>query len=299
MGVTHSAPAAGVGRGMALLKAVRPAEWAKNLFVLAPLVFSGEFDSTSSLGSAALAFVAFCAMAGAGYLVNDLVDADLDRRHALKRRRPIASGALGRPEAAAAAAVLAVTGVALGLAVTPAVGATVAGYGALTVLYTLLLKRLVIIDVMTIGALFLLRVLAGGLAVDVPVSEWLLVCTGALALFLGFAKRRQEAAAELRAGTGSRPVLEHYSLPFLDQMVSMVTAVTVISYVIYTLDSPLVGDQMLATVPPVLYGVFRYLYLIYDRGDQRGTAELVTHDPGMLLAGVAWAGVAGALIYLG
>jgi len=171
------------------------------------------------------------------------------------------------------------------------------GYVALTTLYSVLLKRVVILDVMTIGALFLVRVLAGGLAVDVTVSEWLLVCTGALALFLGFAKRRQEAAAEMRSGTGARPVLEHYSLPFLDQMVAMLTAVTVISYVIYTLDSPLIGDQMLATVPPVLYGVFRYLYLIYDRSDERGTAELITRDPGMLLAGLAWVGVAGALIY--
>jgi len=297
MGVTHSPPVAGVDRGLALLKAARPVEWSKNLFVLAPVVFSGEFDSVASLGSALVTFAAFCAAASAGYVVNDLVDADLDRRHALKRHRPIASGALGRLDAAIAATALAVAALALGLVVSVSVAGVLVAYGALTVLYSVLLKRAVILDVMTIGALFLVRVLAGALAVEVTVSEWLLVCTGALALFLGFAKRRQEAAAELRAGTGARPVLEHYSLPFLDQMVAMVTAVTVISYVIYTLDSPLVGDQMLATVPPVLYGVFRYLYLIYDRGDERGTAELITRDPGMLLAGVVWVGVAGVLIY--
>ena len=129
-------------------------------------------------------------------------------------------------------------------------------------------------------------------------SEWLVVCTGMLALFLGFTKRRQEGAAELRAGGTTRPVLEHYSLPFLDQMVALVSTGTVLGYVIYATESPLVGGDMLWTAPMVTYGIFRYLYLIYDRAEQRDAAQLVTRDPGLIAAAVAWAGTVLALLYL-
>ena len=188
--------------------------------------------------------------------------------------------------------VLALLGIALALAGVDAEAAgLVALYGVITAAYTLVLKRLVIIDVMTIASLFLLRVVAGAVAVDAHASEFLLLCTAMLALFLGFTKRRQEAMLEER-GRGRRraPVLEHYSLPFLDQMVAMVTAAAIISYAIYAIDSPLVGSKMLATAPSVLYGVFRYLYLIYDRRDTRSTAAILTEDPGMIFAGVTWIG---------
>jgi hypothetical protein len=137
-------------------------------------------------------------------------------------------------------------------------------------------------------------------AVGAQASEFLLVCTGFLALFLGFTKRRQEAMLEEdeAAEAGTRPVLEHYSLPFLDQMIAMVTAAAIISYVIYTVDSPRVGSKMLATAPSVLYGIFRYLYLIYDRRDTRSTAAILTEDPGMIFAGVTWIGVALAMLYV-
>ena len=179
------------------------------------------------------------------------------------------------------------------------VAALVAGYGAATAAYTLLLKRLVIVDVMTIAGLFILRVVAGAVAVDAQASEWLLVCTGMLALFLGFTKRRQEAMQEELGESGeTRPVLEHYSLPFLDQMIAMVTAAAVISYAVYAVDSPFIGSEMLATAPPVIYGIFRYLYLIYDRGDTRSTAEILTRDPGMIAAAVVWVGTALLLLYV-
>ena len=193
---------------------------------------------------------------------------------------------------------LALFGLALALVIDPEVGAVVAGYGALTTAYTLVLKHMVILDVMTIAAGFLLRVLGGAVTVDVHPSQWLLICTGMLALFLGFTKRRQEAASELHSGQSSRPVLEHYSMPFLDQMVSMVTAGTVISYAIYAAESPLIGDRMLITTPLVLYGIFRYLYLIYHCGDTRSVATLVTRDPGMVAASVAWALTAILLLYV-
>jgi hypothetical protein len=157
---------------------------------------------------------------------------------------------------------------------------------------------------MTIAGLFLLRVVAGAEAVDVGTSEFLLVCTGMLALFLGFTKRRQEAILEeqpsapgaVEAAPVTRPVLEHYSLPFLDQMIAMVTATALISYIIYAVDSPFAGSKMLATAPSVLYGVFRYLYLIYDRQDTRSTAAIIARDPGVIFAGVTY--VASAIIVL-
>jgi len=279
---------------------MRPSEWVKNVLVFAGLLFSGRVDEGAAVADATLAFVAFCAISSAGYLFNDLRDAEHDRRHPDKRHRPVASGAL-RPATAALAAVLLASGaVVLPLATVDAEVAGLVGlYGGITVAYSLLLKRLVIIDVMTIAALFILRVVAGAVAVEAQASEFLLVCTAMLALFLGFTKRRQEAMLEdAEGGADTRPVLEHYSIPFLDQMVAMVTAAAILAYVIYAVSSPLVGSRMLATAPSVLYGVFRYLYLIYDRGDTRSTAAILTHDPGMILAGASWIASALAVLYV-
>jgi 4-hydroxybenzoate polyprenyltransferase len=281
----------------ALIRALRPEEWVKNTFVFAALLFGGEFDMDSAL-KAGGAFVAFCAVASAGYLVNDIRDVDLDRRHPAKRHRAIASGALPIATARIVAAVLLVAGLVVGLLVSPAVCGLVAAYGALTFAYSIVLKKLVIIDVMTIAGCFLLRVLTGAVAVGVDASSWLLVCTGMVSLFLGFTKRRQEAVLEKNAQFGARPVLEHYTLPFLDQMVSMVSAGTVLSYTIYATQSPLAGDKMLWTVPMVVYGVFRYLYLIYHREDASSTANLVTSDPGIIGAAITWAVAAALVVYL-
>ncbi len=302
-----------------LICALRPQEWIKNLLVFAGVLFSGRLDESGAIGDAVLTFAAFCAIASAGYLLNDLRDREHDRRHPEKRNRPIASGAITPGTAAATAAVLAIGALALGFVVEPEVAGLVALYAVITTAYSLILKRLVIIDVMTIASLFILRVVAGAVAVGAHASEFLLICTGMLALFLGFTKRRQEAIleqddsapsagpaapgreAEEAGGTSvvpSRPVLEHYSLPFLDQMIAMVTASAILSYVIYTVDSPRVGSKMLATAPSVLYGIFRYLYLIYDRRDTRSTAAILTEDPGMIFAGVTWVGTALAMLYL-
>jgi 4-hydroxybenzoate polyprenyltransferase len=286
------------GTAHALLVSLRPQEWVKNLLVFAGLVFSLQFDEADAVAAATLTFVAFCAISSAGYLLNDLRDVEHDRRHAEKRHRPIAAGELSPSVAGGAALALAVIGLAIGFAINWEVAALVGGYGVATAAYSLGLKRLVIVDVMTIAGLFILRVVAGAVAVDAQASEWLLLCTGMLALFLGFTKRRQEAIEELGGGGETRPVLEHYSLPFLDQMVSMVTAASIISYAIYAVNSPFVGSRMLATAPPVLYGIFRYLYLIYDRKDTRSTAEILTRDPGMLAAGAVWVATALLLLYV-
>jgi 4-hydroxybenzoate polyprenyltransferase len=279
--------------------------------VFAGLAFGKKFGQSGEVVDALITFVAFCAMSSAGYLFNDLRDVEHDRRHPDKRFRPIASGELATSRAWTASGILAAIGVAVAWAgVSAEVAGLVALYGAATVAYSLGLKRLVIIDVMTIASLFILRVVAGAVAVEVHASPYLLVCTAMLALFLGFTKRRQEAileeslpAASSPATSGAvgsrmtRPVLEHYSIPFLDQMVSMVTAAAVISYVIYAINSPFIGSKMLATAPSVLYGVFRYLYLIYDREDTRSTAAILVEDPGMIFAGVTWVAVAVLMLY--
>ncbi len=174
----------------------------------------------------------------------------------------------------------------------------VVGYGIAQVAYSLGLKQIVIVDVMTLAGLFILRVAAGAVAVDAHASEWLLLCTGMVALFLGVTKRRQEAVSELHQGTSSRPVLEHYSLPFLDQMVAMVTTGTVISYSIYAVNSPIIGNKMMWTIPPVLYCIFRYLYLIYDRADDRSTAAIVAEDKGMIAGVAIFAIIAFVLLYI-
>jgi 4-hydroxybenzoate polyprenyltransferase len=283
-----------------LIRALRPQEWIKNLLVFAGVLFSGRLDQSGALADALITFVAFCAISSAGYLLNDLRDREHDRLHPEKRDRPIASGTVSPSTASTLAVVLAVAAIGLGFAVEPEVAGLIALYGVITAAYSLGLKRLVIIDVMTIGSLFILRVVAGAVAVGAHASEFLLVCTGFLALFLGFTKRRQEAILEEQEATaaGTRPVLEHYSIPFLDQMIAMVTASAILSYVIYTVDSPRIGSEMLATAPSVLYGIFRYLYLIYDRRDTRSTAAILTEDPGMIFAGITWVGTALAMLYL-
>ncbi|MDP9227953.1 MAG: decaprenyl-phosphate phosphoribosyltransferase, partial [Actinomycetota bacterium] len=243
------------GLPLALIVAMRPQEWVKNLLVFAGLLFSGQFDELDAILAATVTFLAFCAVASAGYLINDAHDAELDRQHPTKRRRPIAAGELSVRFAITMAVALLVAGLAGALAAEgPLVAGLVLAYGVGTTLYSYVLKQEVILDVMTIAGLFVLRVLAGAEAVGADASAYLLLCTGMVALFLGFTKRRQEATSELHAGTETRPVLEHYSIPFLDQMVAMVTAATVMSYAIYCVNSPLIGSKMLATLPPVIYG---------------------------------------------
>jgi 4-hydroxybenzoate polyprenyltransferase len=280
----------------AAIVALRPQEWVKNLLVFAGLLFSGKFDDVDAILAATLTFVAFCMVASAGYLINDARDIEEDRQHPTKRNRPIAAGELGTSTAIGLAIVLAIVGLAAATLLDVTVGGIVLAYAVGTTLYSYVLKHEVILDVMTIAGLFVLRVLAGAVAVDADASAYLLLTTGMVALFLGFTKRRQEATSELHSGAESRPVLEHYSIPFLDQMVAMVTAGTVMSYAIYAVNSPLIGAKMLGTLPPVVYGIFRYLYLIYDRKDTRSTDAILLEDYGMIGAGVTW--VASVIILL-
>src|SRR5690349_16593694 len=283
----------------AAIKTGRPKEWVKNVFVFAGLLFSGKFTEGHAIAEALITFVAFCLISSAGYYLNDLIDVELDRKHPKKRFRPLAAGELSEAAAKTIAPALALVALALAFGtVNWEVGLMVVGYGIAQVAYSLGLKQIVIVDVMTLAGLFILRVAAGAVAVDAHASAWLLLCTGMIALFLGFTKRRQEAVSELHEGTSGRPVLEHYSLPFLDQLVAMVTTGTVISYSIYAVNSPIIGNKMMWTLPPVVYGIFRYLYLIYDRTDDRSIAAMVSKDRGMLAAGATFVAVAFLLLYV-
>jgi 4-hydroxybenzoate polyprenyltransferase len=283
----------------AAIKTGRPQEWIKNFFVFAGLLFSGKFTDSAAVLDATLTFVSFCLISSAGYYVNDLIDVELDRQHPKKRFRPLAARELSEATAKMIAPLLAIVAVALAFAtVNWEVGLMVVGYGVAQMAYSLGLKQIVIVDVMTLAGLFILRVAAGAVAVDAHASEWLLLCTGMVALFLGVTKRRQEAVSELHQGTSSRPVLEHYSLPFLDQMVALVTTGTVISYSIYAVDSPIIGNQMMWTIPSVVYGIFRYLYLIYDRADDRSTAQIVAEDKPLVAGAFSFVLIAFLLLYV-
>jgi 4-hydroxybenzoate polyprenyltransferase len=276
----------------AFLISARPAQWVKNLIVFAALVFSLEYTNPAKIGLAALAFVAFCLGASSVYFINDVFDRENDKRHPLKSRRPIASGALPIAVAIATSVFLLSGGLMLSFVVNSETLLILAIYVMLNFLYSVLLKHIVIIDVMTIAAGFVLRAVAGGLAISVPISPWLLVCTTLLALFMGFGKRRHELSLLTDGAISHRKALQNYSIPFLDQMISVVTASTVVAYAFYTL-SPDVeqrfGTKWLSlTIPFVLYGIFRYLFLIFHREEGGSPTRLLLTDPPLLLCVMLW-----------
>ncbi len=275
-----------------LIRSLRPAQWAKNVFVLAPLVFGSRLGDAVAVGRALLALAAFCCAASAVYLINDLRDREEDRRHPLKRLRPLAAGTL-KPGVAVAAVVVLVGAVAafgwqLGSGFAWAVGA----YLVLNLLYTLWLKHMVILDVMSVSFCYVLRVLAGARATDIQVSSWLFLCTTFLALFLAFSKRRHEITLLAQGAAGQRPVLDNYSPAFLDQMINVVTASSVVSYALYAVAPETVAkfhtQRLIYTIPLVLFGIFRYLYLIYQRTDLRNPTEAILRDAPFLINIALW-----------
>ncbi|MBL0169309.1 MAG: decaprenyl-phosphate phosphoribosyltransferase [Gemmatimonadaceae bacterium] len=279
---------------------MRPKQWTKNAFVLAPLLFSGRAMERGSVASALLGFAAFCLAASAVYAFNDVNDRAEDQAHPTKRFRPVAAGRIGVGQARAMAAVLATVGVALAWQVGPGVAGWVALYLALNVLYSVVLKTVVLLDVFCIAAFFVLRLLTGSAAVGVKSSVWLLVCGGLLALYLGFAKRRHELTVLGDRAAGHRGVLAHYSAPFLDQISSVLLAVTIVAYLMYTLTSETarrVGSDALSYGSVfVLYGVFRYLYLVHRR-DQGTPTETVLEDRPLLITVALWIAYSAWLIY--
>jgi 4-hydroxybenzoate polyprenyltransferase len=284
------------------VRSLRPSQWPKNLFVLAPLVFGNKLGDSTAVLEALLVLAAFCAAASAIYLVNDLRDIEEDRRHPLKRLRPLASGTLKPAVAVAALVVLAGGAMAIAWRLGLGCAIVVGAYLLLNLLYTFWFKHMVILDVMTIALGFVLRVEAGAEATSVQVSSWLLLCTTFLALFLAFSKRRHEIALLAGAASGQRPVLDHYSLAFLDQMINVVTASAVLAYALYAVAPETVAKYhsqgLLYTLPLVLFGIFRYLYLMYQRQGERNPTELILHDPPFLINMALW-GVAVVVVVYG
>lgn len=284
-----------------LIEAMRPDQWVKNLPVFAGLVFGRQLFIGDQVLYAGGAFVAMCLAASATYLFNDLLDRDADRQHPLKRNRAIASGRLSESRARASMVGFAGAAVGIALGVSPAAAAVIAAYLVLTAVYSMYAKHHVILDVMFIATGFVLRVMLGAYAVGVPASYWLLLCTFTVALFLGFGKRRAELLMLESTAATHRPVLEHYSPVFLDQMIAIVTSATLVCYILYTVDTRTAEvfhtRLLVLTVPFVLYGLFRYLYLLYhrQRGDSPTTTILL--DPAFLLNAVLWGGACIAVIY--
>jgi 4-hydroxybenzoate polyprenyltransferase len=291
------------GRSLAryLFVSLRPGQWTKNLLVFAGLLFGRRLFDAPAVVDALSAFVVFCALSGAVYLVNDIADRESDRQHPLKARRPIASGLLPVPAAAVAAALLAAGALAGAAAISLPFAGVAATYLALQIVYSGPLKHIVIIDVLTIAIGFVLRAVGGAVAVNVAISHWLLVCTILLALFIALAKRRHEIVLLGDGATGHRRILLEYSPYLLDQMIAVVTASTLMAYVFYTI-SPETQEKfgtpwLGLTIPFPLYGIFRYLYLVHRREGGGSPADLLLTDRPLLVCVALWALAVALIIY--
>lgn len=274
---------------------MRPRQWLKNTFVLGGLMFSGLATELDKVAVVAVVFVAFCLASGATYLLNDTLDAEADRHNPRTAGRPIARGDLSPRTALVAAAIAVLAALAMTAAVDVYALLCLVGYLGLQAAYSVQLKHMLFLDVMAIAAGFVLRALAGLLPLDVGVSEWLLLCTGLLALLLGFGKRRGEAAALGGQANPQRPVLDSYSIALIDELVAVVTSSTVVAYCLYAA----VGAKtqfMLLTVPFVLYGIFRLLFLLHHQSTlPEDPSVAVLHDRPLLACVVLWGLAAGAI----
>jgi len=271
----------------AALVSLRPRQWTKNLLLFAGIIFAAKLGDASRWAEAVAVFAAYCAASSASYLVNDVRDAPHDRVHPIKRARPVASGELSPRAALVLAAALVAASFAIVVPLGPPSIAFLAAFLALQASYTLALKHVVLIDVMTIGGLFVVRAAAGAAAVDVRISPWLLLCTALLALFLALAKRRGELVLVGAEATPGRPVLEGYSLALVDQLVTVVAASTVISYCLYTFTAR-DSKAMMITIPFVVFGVFRYLLLMHRRDLGEEPEEVLLRDAPILLCIAGW-----------
>jgi 4-hydroxybenzoate polyprenyltransferase len=272
----------------AALVALRPRQWSKNLLLFAGILFAAELGDALRWTEAVGVFAAYCVASSAAYLANDVRDADADRLHPLKRERPVARGELSRPAALGLAVALGAAGLTLAFALGPVTGLLLGLFLALQAAYTLTLRNVVLLDVMAIAGLFVLRAAAGAEAVDVRISPWLLLCTALLALFLALAKRRGELVLAERAATPGRAVLSGYSLALVDQLVTVVTAATIVAYSLYTFGS-VHSAAMMLTIPFVVFGLFRYLLLVHrdDLGEE--PEHILLSDRPILVAVALWA----------
>ncbi|MFP4475563.1 MAG: decaprenyl-phosphate phosphoribosyltransferase [Desulfatibacillaceae bacterium] len=293
-----------VSNPAAFIQAMRPRQWTKNGFILVPLLFARRMGDPESLANSLFAVGLFCLLSGGVYVMNDLRDLVADREHPVKRRRPIASGRISPAAASVFAAVLIASSLAGSFWLSRDFGLVACAYLAVQVLYTFGLKHAVILDAMCVSGGFFLRVLAGAEAIDVPVSRWLVMCALLISLFLALAKRRSEIILLGEDDAGNhRKVLSHYSPYLLDQMIVTVVASTLVCYLLYCVAPETVAkfgtDKMILTFPFVLYGMFRYLYLVHKK-DEGGAPEVVLLTDKPLLACVClWVAASFVIIYTG
>ncbi len=287
---------------MNLILSLRPRQWTKNLLIFAGVVFARKLFDPEAVRSASAAFLIFCALSAAVYLINDVVDRDTDREHPLKRKRPIAAGLVSVPVALATAVLLAGTALTGALVLGRLFLLVAAGYLALNLLYSMVLKHIVILDVLTIATGFVLRAAAGAIAIDVRLSQWLFVCTILLALFIALAKRRHELVLLADGAREHRPILDEYSPYLLDQLIGITAGSSLIAYILYTIsqeNTERFGTPWLdLTIPFPIYGIFRYLYLIHRRDGGGNPADLLLSDYPLLACVVSWILVVVLIIYV-
>lgn len=284
-----------------LIRAIRPKEWIKNVFVFAALIFSQNLFDPYSFIVSSLAFFLFCVLTGSVYLVNDLMDKEEDKQHPYKKKRPIASGKLKTSTASIAAVGLALFSLGMSAYLDLGFGIVAGIYLVSNIAYSRYLKHVVIIDVMIIALGFVLRAVGGAVVIDVEISPWLIICTTLLALFLGFAKRRHELILMKEDASDHRPILDEYSPYFLDQMTSVLTASTVVTYALYTMsaevEAKLGTTHLNLTIPFVLYGIFRYLYLVHQKNKGGSPASLIINDKPLLINIGLWMITACFILY--
>lgn len=284
-----------------LFVSLRPEQWTKNLVVFAALLFGEKLTDPSADARAVAAFVIFCALSGVVYLTNDVLDREADRQHPLKSKRPIASGQLSPQEALGFAGVFAVAALGASVALGWTFFVVALAYVTLMAAYSGPIKHIVILDVLTIAIGFVLRAVAGAVAINVPISHWLLVCTILLALFLGLSKRRHELVLLAGGATSHRRILQEYSPYLLDQMIGVVTASTLMAYALYTVSPETIArfgtDWLLLTLPFPLYGILRYLYLVHQKQGGGSPAEMLLTDRPLLVCVGLWVLAVVVIIY--
>ncbi len=283
------------------MQLLRPSQWTKNLLLYAALLFSGHLFESGDFLTVCAAFACFCLVASGAYVMNDLRDLERDRQHPTKSQRPLPSGRVGRGAAVSTSLALMIAAVLGSFALGWSFAMLTVSYLVLQIAYTFSLKDMVILDVMAIASGFVLRAVAGGVVIDVPISPWLIICTFLLALFLGFSKRRHEIVLLEGNATDHRTSLREYSPYFLDQMISVVTASTVIAYASYAaspeVHSKLGTDKLYLTIPFVLFGIFRYLYLVHQKEEGGNPTQLLLSDRPLLAGVVLWVLTAACLLY--
>ncbi|HHT9111852.1 MAG: decaprenyl-phosphate phosphoribosyltransferase [Planctomycetes bacterium] len=285
-----------------ILLSMRPEQWIKNFFVFTALLFSKNLLNPLKGIEAIIGFTIFCMITGCAYMINDLVDLEKDKLHPVKSRRPLASGKLKKDTAVKIVVLVCLTSLFFAFYMNVLFGIIVLAYFLLNIGYSIYLKNIVIIDVVSIAAGFVLRVLGGAVIISVVASQWLILCTILLSLFLGFSKRRHELILLEDSATSHRKVLEHYSPYFLDQMIAVVTASTLICYALYTMAKDTVEklgtSKLIYTIPFVLYGIFRYLYLVHQKEKGGSPTEIMFTDKPMIINISLWVIVSIVFIYI-